>query len=220
MLGGGDFALAHELTLYPNVADIHIIDWDSEFEELAKEHLKPIHHDSWKDPRVRIETGHPDVFEYLPQTSEHYDIIFGDLTDLSVAEGLLPNFGSYVKKCLVPKGKFITQAGELSRVPVVLKKFLDGLRFLAPHFRYFWISRTHIPFFGYEQAFILATDDESFNPLFSSARNIDYLIQSRPRISLSDYSGAIHHSIFALEPALKQAIYAVLGPKFPQYFLV
>ncbi len=221
VLGGGDFALTHELTRYPysSVYDIHIIDWDLEFEELAKQHLRPIHHDSWKDPRVRVEINHPDVFEYLPQTYERYHVIFGDLTDLSVAEGLLPNFGSYIKERLLPNGKFITQAGELSRVPVPLKKFLDGLKFLAPHFRYFWISRTHIPFFGYEQVFVLATDDKNFCPTMFSAGYIDYLIRSKIGHLLSDYSGAVHQSIFALEPALKKIIHGVLGSKFLQYFL-
>lgn len=65
VLGGGDFGAAHELTKYPNLSSLHIVDWDLEFIEIAKEHLKPIHRGSWQDPRVTVETEFPDVFNIL-----------------------------------------------------------------------------------------------------------------------------------------------------------
>lgn len=216
VLGGGDFGVVHELTRYEAVKSVRQVDWDLEFCELAKEYLECIHHGAWQDPRLQIEVEKCNAFEFLPGSSEKYDVIFGDLTDLSNVNGLMPDFASLISPRLNPGGIFITQAGELSNVPSALAVSLEGYASLKGNFKRFWISRTHIPSFGYEQSFILATDDEQFNPLALSPSELDALINKSVKGELSEYSGAVHHGMFAISPRLKGEICRILGKSFCQ----
>ena len=99
----------------------------------------------------------------------------------------------------------------------MLKKFLKGLAELAEDFKFIWIYKTTIPFFGYEQMFTIATDDASFNPLSVAKEEIDEMIRERIRGPLHQFSDAVYHGAFALSPYSKREIRAVLGDKFPQF---
>lgn len=218
ILGGGDFGLVNEVRKYENVRYIKLIDWDKEFLAIAIKHLEPIHQGAWQDERLVIYCD--DVFQYLPKKDELFHVIFADLTDIATASDLLPGFGLHVKNHLLENGVFVTQAGDGSATPHALELFLEGLKNIEPCFRYFWILREHIPFFGYEQAFVIATDSAAFNPFDKMCYRpdrpyyrIDALIKKKAGL-LNEYSGAVHHGAFALPPAIKEKIYQVLGQKF------
>ena len=216
ILGGGDFGVAYELCRYKAVTQIHQVDWDPEFMEMAKEHLEAIHHGSWQDPRVKVELEMGDAFEFLPKTTETYDVIFGDLTDLANLNELMPNFAALLARIMREDALFITQAGELSNVPAALEVALDGYKSLAPHFKKSWVSRIYIPSFAYEQSFLMTTNNTAIDPLALPASEVDNVIAENIAGELSEYSGAVHHALFALPPSLRKILGRELGSGFAQ----
>lgn len=215
VLGGGDFALAAEIRRHRTIRRILVIDWDREFMELAKKHLRALHRNAWKDSRIRVRVE--DVFEYLPKLNEKFHVVFGDLVDLPSWNSLLPDAGKHIKNVLVPNGKFVNQSGNGNDIEAPRKAFLKGLAQIAPYFRFFWIYGPGIPFFRYRQFFVIATDDERFNPLAATEAEINSKIKRRIGICLEEYSGIRHRGMFGLSQRYKIEIRAVLGDKFPQY---
>lgn len=215
VLGGGDFALAAEILRHHTVRRIQIIDWDREFMELAKKHLATLHRNTWKDSRIRVRVK--DVFEYLPKISERFHVVFGDLVDLPSWNSLLPDAGKHIKNVLTQNGKFVNQSGNGNDIEAPRKAFLAGLAEIAPHFRFFWIYGPDMPFFRYRQFFVIATDDERFNPLAATEAEINAKIKRMTDTGLEEYSGIRHRGMFALSRKYKTEIRAVLYDKFPQY---
>ncbi|KKW18887.1 MAG: putative spermidine synthase [Parcubacteria group bacterium GW2011_GWB1_50_9] len=215
VFGGGDFALAAEIRRHHTVRRIQIIDWDREFMELAKKHLGTLHRNTWKDNRIRVRVE--DVFEYLPRINKKFHVVFGDLVDLPSWNSLLPDAGKHIKNVLAPNGRFVNQSGNGNDIEAPRKAFLAGLAEIAPHFRFFWIYGPDIPFFRYRQFFVIATDDERFNPLAFTEAEINSRIKRRIGTGLEEYSGIRHRGMFALSRKYRTEIRAVLGNKFPQY---
>ena len=201
ILGGGDFGVVNQLVKYNNLAKAHMVDWDLEFIELTKKHLNAIHHDSWKDSRVHVETTNPDVFEFFKANKDQFDIVFGDLTDLTSMGSGVKSFIEQIKSLVKPDGIFVSQSSEYPTMPPQFDEFVSMIKMVNSIFKKVWVYRTYVPSFAYEQAFIMATDDTSFSPLALSASQIEEQIKglSKP---LTEYSGAIHHSLFALPPSM------------------
>ena len=218
--GAGDFELVSELIKYPNIARIKIVDWDPDFMEIAKTHLLPIHKNSWQDHRLKIETEFPDAFAYMKKGREKFHYIYVDLTDNSVAEVLKRGMGRKLRLRLIPNGKVIIQAGELSASPEALQNLLQGIAWVASSFRYFWIYGKYIPFFRYTQGFIIATDDPTFNPMYPSAFTIDQAIEKKIGERLAEYTGLTHQGLFAVPRAIAKPVYGLLGSRFPQFYLL
>lgn len=220
LYGAGDFELLCELIPYRNIARIKVVDWDPEFMEIAKAHLSAIHQNAWQDPRVKIETEFPDAFAYMEKGREKFHYLYVDLTDNSVAETLQPGVGRKLKLRLIPNGKVVIQAGELSASPGALRNLLEGLYHVRASFRYFWVYARHIPFFRYEQVWIIATDDPTFNPMYPSTYAIDEAILRQFGTPLEAYSGREHHAMFSTPRPIARDIYRLLGNRFPQYHLL
>jgi spermidine synthase len=201
ILGGGDFGVVNQLVKYKNLQSAHMVDWDLEFIELTKKHLTPIHHDSWKDPRVTVETKNPDVFQFFEVNKEQFDIVFGDLTDLTSMGSGVKSFIEQIKALVKSDGVFVSQSSEYPTMPSQYEEFISMVKMVGSIFKKVWIYKTYVPSFAYEQAFILGTDSLTFNPLASSASVIDENISALNK-PLTEYSGAIHHGMFALPPSL------------------
>ena len=200
ILGGGDFGLVNQLVKYKNLSKVHMIDWDLEFTELAKKHLSSINHGTWSDPRVHVETKTPDVFEFFTVCKERFDIVFGDLTDLTSMGSGVKSFIENIKGLVVKDGLFVSQSSEYPTMPGQLDEFISMVRMVQSVFKHAWIYRTYIPSFAYEQAFIIATDSE-FNPLELSIGEVDKKIAALS-VPVTEYSGALHHAMFAMPPSL------------------
>ena len=216
--GGGDFGLVREIVRYPDIETITVIDWDFDFMEIAKGKLEFVHQGAWRDPRVSIEEHCPDAFDFIAHTEKRFNAIFWDLTDMTTTRGIRPNFVRLVKRLLAPGGVWIIQAGQLSKIPAALDAFLENLQVIAPEFARIWVSKRFIPFFSYEQAWIIATDDGNFNPLIGGQENFGILLAHAIRSDeeLSEYSGKTHFANFALSPSIHRAIKRILGSKFLQ----
>lgn len=217
--GGGDFEIVRELRRYKSITHIRVVDWDEEFMELAKTHLFTIHDDAWKDQRVRVETQFTDVFEFMERGKDNFDVLFVDLSNNSINEVFKPGIGQLLKLRLAPKGKVVIQVGEISTTPAALENLISGLKHIREDFRYFWVYRRYIPFFGFEQGWVIATDDDTFHPLFLSTFKIDWLIQQVVPEKISEYSGAIHHALFSLPYSLKATLRYALGRGFLQFYI-
>lgn len=197
VLGGGDFGIIHQLVKYRSCEKIHMVDWDLEFLEITKKHLRCIHHDAWKDPRVSIEKKTPDVFEFFRVCSEKYDVVFGDLTDLISFGSGVKSFVGQMKVLLKSDGIFISQASEFPSIPSEHDSFVDSILQTKELFKHVWIYKSYIPSFGYEQSYIIGSDKEEFDPLTLETNVIDKKINQLSG-KMTEYSGSIHSSLFAL----------------------
>ena len=201
LLGGGDFGAACQLVKYPNCNKIKMVDWDLEFIEITKSTLECIHHNAWKDPRVDVEKVNCDVFDFFKNCSEKYDVVFGDLTDLTSLGNGVASFVQQMKNLLKPNGTFISQASEFPSLPNQFEQFTQMLNSTKEVFKHIWVYRSYIPSFAYEQAFIIGTDDDSYDPLLWDAEQVDLWI-SKLKSEVTEYSGRIHQGLFGIPKRL------------------
>jgi spermidine synthase len=197
LLGGGDFGAAYQLNKYPNCKTIKMVDWDLEFMEITKKHLKPIHHDSWKDTRVDIETKNCDVFEFFKVCTTKYDVVFGDLTDLTSLGSGVSSFVEQMKGLLKDNGTFVSQASEFPTSKEQIAEFKEMLNNVKTVFKHLWIYRCYVPSFAYEQAFIIGSDNDEYDPLSWSISEVDDWIKHLNG-SVTEYSGRIHQGMFGI----------------------
>src|SRR3989344_5042828 len=183
----------------------------------ASEADSRLYHESFAHPVLFLTSRVEDVFEYLPRINKKFHVVFGDLVDLPSWNSLLPDAGKHIKNVLAPNGRFVNQSGNGNDIEAPRKAFLAGLAEIAPHFRFFWIYGPDIPFFRYRQFFVIATDDERFNPLAFTEAEINSRIKRRIGTGLEEYSGIRHRGMFALSRKYRTEIRAVLYDKFPQY---
>jgi spermidine synthase len=225
IFGGGECGAWNQYSIYPKdiVRRGTIFDWDPEFVAIAKKYLHCIHKGSWKDTD-RLNFVFANVFEHLPELVRLgvvYDKIHGDLVDLASWKRFRPDVYKLIKKILRRNGTFTNQSGNGDETRREIRKFVGGLREAAEEFTYIWVYKTrNIPFFGYDQLFTVMTDNSSFNPLAKTKEEIDAKILQLFDKPLAQYSGAIHHGMFALSRRYKEEIRAAIGNKFPQYYLI
>ncbi len=81
IMGGGEGATAREVLRHKSVEKVVMIDIDEEFVELCKTHIKSWGESAFNDPR--LEVLYMDISEYLATCSEKFDIVIGDLVDVS-----------------------------------------------------------------------------------------------------------------------------------------
>gem|GEM_PF-4023316 len=178
ILGGGDFLAAWRATMVKSVEHAKIADWDPRLSELV------LKHQPWVEAtgtHKRVEWGEPvDVRKFLPRNQdEQWDVIIGDLTDLTAMNTLVPDFAEHVFRILKPGGVFSTQAGSLSVAPGSTHGLRDGIAALKKAFRVgtknggrvevLWWP---IESFSYPQAFVQAWKEQRMLPACPTAQTI------------------------------------------------
>jgi spermidine synthase len=89
VIGGGDGGTVRELTRYPSIENIHMVEIDEMVVNAVKEHL-PLTSCKLDDPRVSLHFE--DGAEFIKNTKEKYDLIIVDSTDpIGPGEGLFTN---------------------------------------------------------------------------------------------------------------------------------
>ena len=184
-----------------------IADWDKGVAELILTHIPAvaalgIHHDRRVDFREEI-----DVIEYLPRTEERFDVVIGDLTDVTTLGRLLPNVAREIARVLAPGGVFVTQAGELSLAAKPLAELAASVTLFKGLFRSVWISGYHIESFAYTQCFLTAWKDRRVEPY--PPRQRDFAKRFDGREVEKDrlfYGPAIHRAGFTIDPTIKAAL--------------
>lgn len=162
--GGGDGAAAREALRFPETERVVLVEISPTVVQKTQELIPSFWNGAQNDPRLEI--VHADVFRYIRESQELFDIILLDLTDpaddfhtpfkrsasdpLYTLDALKP-----FKDHLAPAGVLVAQAQELSdfhsagheRLRAILDKLFPNVR----------SYRTLIEFFGYWQSFIMAT---------------------------------------------------------------
>jgi spermidine synthase len=123
LLGAGDGLALRDALLYPEVAEVVLVELDPEMVRLARQQpLSELNAHSLDDPRVTV--VHADAFVELrhPQgaLSRPFDIILADFPDPD-AEALArlysTTFYAWVKASLAPQGVFVTQSTSAFHTP-------------------------------------------------------------------------------------------------------
>ncbi len=175
IIGGGDGGVARELTAYPEIKRIDVVEPDEQFVEICREYF-PDAARGFEDPRVQV--YYQDGLRFLRGRNDEYDLIINDSTDpFGHTEGLFTKeFYGNCYKALHEDGIMVYQHGS----PFYDE---DESAFRSMHrkvFRSFPISRVyeaHIPtcnsgywMFGFTSKKYHPIDD--FNPERWTARGL------------------------------------------------
>lgn len=160
IMGGGEGATAREVLSHKGVEKVVMIDIDEEFVELCKKHIN-----SWGDSAFRderLELHFMDINEYLAQTTEMFDVVIGDLVDVSDWESEVASLYSTqmyekVKRVLTPNAIVATQAGALDISESVNHKKIRAM--MSEVFRDVRSYGVIIPSFYHLWAYVIASDD-------------------------------------------------------------
>jgi spermidine synthase len=121
VLGGGDGMAVREILKYPSVAEVILVDLDSEMTNLFKtnEALSKLNSDSFNSPKVNV--VNEDAFLWLKNNKEKFDFIvvdFPDPSNFSVGKLYTNSFYRLMKSALSESGVGVIQ----STSPYVAKK--------------------------------------------------------------------------------------------------
>lgn len=207
ILGGGDYLAAWRVLMRRGVRRVKIADWDKQVAELVLTNIPAVRdlgvHD---DPRVDF-GEEINVAEYLPETTDVFDVVIGDLVDAPTLQTFLPNFHEQVFRILKPGGVFVTQAGMLSLVEHDLTLLADAVGPFRQRFASVWLYGYPIESFTYCQAFLAAWRDRAVQPQpplrreFAKRFEESMLKKDRPF-----YDPVIHRAAFTLDPVIRKAV--------------
>ncbi|MEM1371493.1 MAG: spermidine synthase [Pseudomonadota bacterium] len=117
IMGGGEGATSREVLRHPGVERVVMVDIDTDFVQVCKQHIPEWNAGAFDDPRhdIRFE----DINCFIAETDLKFDVVIGDLVDFaddqSIAAGFYSDrFYSSLKACLATDAILATQAGPLS----------------------------------------------------------------------------------------------------------
>lgn len=109
IVGGGDFGVMEETLKHPEVRRCDLVEQDPVVVEFAKEHMRNVHHDCWRDPRASVTIG--DGLSFLRGSEAVYDVILVDGTDPGYPEMgnslFTDEFFEHARARLAPGGMFV-----------------------------------------------------------------------------------------------------------------
>ncbi|MGI6006028.1 MAG: polyamine aminopropyltransferase [Ruminococcus sp.] len=110
IIGGGDGGVAKELSYYPEIEEIEVVEQDEMFMEVCQKFF-PDMAEGLKDPRVKI--YHEDGLRFLRRKINEYDLIINDSTNpFGYTEGLFTKeFYGSCYKALKEDGIMVYQHG-------------------------------------------------------------------------------------------------------------
>ena len=223
--GGGELATAREVLRHKSVEKVVMVDLDGEVVDLCAEYLP-----EWGgkkvlgDPRLELVIG--DAYAYLTETKNTFDVIIMDISDpIEAGPGIMlyvQEFYQHVKTLLNAGGVFVTQAGMAESVPFAIRKegeidpscFAPIYNTLSTEFETVLPYSVHIPSFGCDWGFILATRQESQDvdqhlTIRSDIATIDSLIEqciTGGASALRHYDGVTHQSMIHLTKPLRTSL--------------
>jgi len=125
VIGGGDGGVLREICKHTGIKRIDMAEIDAGVIEESKAHLAFVSAGAFDDPRVQLHVG--DAFEFVKRTSDRYDLIVVDSTDVYEEEdgGLsdqlfTAEFYADCRRILNPSGFVVTQADNLMFCPYSL----------------------------------------------------------------------------------------------------
>jgi spermidine synthase len=206
--GGGEGATLREALKDRSVERVVMVDIDEEAVDICRRLLPSLHQHSFDDKRVEL--IYLDARKYLADCREQFDVIILDLTD-PVEDGLsyllyTQEFYRLAKGRLAARGVLCLQAGSCSLGETgIYVAVNNNLRCVFPLVSQY---QAHVPSFGGEWGFALASEEQELNPLLLSAEEVDGRISARLTGGLQFYDGVAHQSMFRLPRYLRQEMEA------------
>ena len=204
--GGAEGATVREILKNSAVERVVMVDIDEQAVDVCRRFLPSLHQNSLEDERVEI--CYQDAREYLGATSERFDLVILDLTD-PMEEGLAhllyaKEFYRTVADRLRPGGVLCTQAGSCNWGEMDTYLAVgDTLRSVFPVVSQYQV---HVPSFGGQWGFALASHESTLNPALLSVEEIDRRLSMGVRGSLRFYDGTTHQGMFHLPRYLRPHI--------------
>ena len=117
IMGGGEGATSREVLRHSDVEKVVMVDIDEEFVDLCKQYIQDWSNSCFNDPRHHLK--HEDILEYVRQTCDKFDVVIGDLIDVSDEDSIAVEFYSrafykQLSNCLNDGAILATQGGPLS----------------------------------------------------------------------------------------------------------
>ncbi|GMR22226.1 MAG: hypothetical protein BMS9Abin37_0560 [Acidobacteriota bacterium] len=157
--GGGDGLVLREVLRDPRVEEVVMVEIDPLVVDACKEHLKELHRGSFDDPRAQILTQ--DVFPYLEDSPNPFDVILVDLLDGydQSAVRLYQNVLGLSRKVMA-RGGIIAGFGDLAMPRMSIAPVYKGLSRILDHVV---LHSAAIQTFGGGYGFMLASHEIDFN---------------------------------------------------------
>jgi len=117
IMGGGEGSTSREVLRHKNVEKVVMVDIDEEFVELCKTHIPSWADGCFDDPRHHVR--YEDIRQYVLEADDKFDVVIGDLVDVSASESVAVEFYSLpfyeqLANCLNEGAILSTQGGPLS----------------------------------------------------------------------------------------------------------
>ncbi len=229
--GGGDGAAAREALRFTGTKSVTIVDISAMVVEATQRLIPSFWSGCQRDKRLHI--VNQDIFRFAAEAAKRktkFDIIVADLTDpadvvyapsaTSTANHVYTQESfKLLSRCLTDKGIFVIQAQELSLLwHREHKCYRDMLKKVFPMVRSY---RAFIEFYGFQQGFIIASQDKNWHPrrwnpesaaLGKSSDPVGDILARIYRCPPSAlhprhyYSTAVHEAMFALPLNLRQKL--------------
>lgn len=198
VIGGGDGGACEEILKHPSVDQVVLAELDEGVIEMAKRHLSRVHRNVFANPRLVLRIV--DGVAFIQSTSEHFDLIYLDLTDPvgpAVAIYSRAFFGE-LKQALSPGGALVLHIGSPFSHPARVASSVADLRVVFERVTTYF---THIPTYGATWGFAIAS--ETIDPLKISAVEVEHRLDRRGVTDRQFYNGGTHHAMLALPGYIK-----------------
>lgn len=207
IIGGGDLGAAKEILRHRGIERVVVVELDSAVIDCAKKYLQPINGRCWEDERLKIKIQ--DGAEYIRSSSDEFDLIYLDLTDVDSGAGPLYT-ESFFQGCLdrlSKRGVLVVHAGAVFHQDEQVKSVLGKLQAVFPYIAPYVAPA---PLYGGLWTYCLA----SSSPI--SARRNAFAVETRLRTSgvnrheLRSYGPRQHAAMFDMVPeSLRYALKAL-----------
>ena len=201
--GGAEGATLREILKNGAVERVIMVDIDEQAVDVCRRFLPSLHQNSFEDERVQI--CYQDAREYLSATPERFDVAVLDLTD-PMEEGLAhllytEEFYRMVAERLRPGGVLCTQAGSCNWGE--MDTYLAVGNALRSVFSVVSQYQAHVPSFGGQWGFVVASNEQALDPVLLSPEVIDRRLSAALGGDLRFYDGTTHRGMFHLPRYLR-----------------
>lgn len=205
VVGGGEGAVLREILKYSSIAEVIMVDIDSELVDICKTYLVKWHAGTFNDPKVRI--IYMDGFKYLLETAEHFDIIILDLSDAfeggPASKLNTTEFYSLVQKVLDEHGILSIQAdrgalGDNLEHTRIIKNLSTVFPYCLPYY-------THMPIFSTLYGFAVCSNYQ-LKVDFLHPGSVDKILSSKDIDDLLFFDGRTACSMFAIPRYLRDIV--------------
>ncbi|TGK10313.1 spermidine synthase [Leptospira fletcheri] len=204
ILGGGEGATLREVLKHDSVELAVMVDIDGEFVDFCKNHLSDWNSSAFSDPRAKL--LYMDGRKYLEETTETFDVIITDITDILVDGPAIrlytKEFYALCAKRLNRNGYLALQALELSSQ--IWAQHATLRRTIRKSFEFVESYSIFVPSFTSTWGFIIATN--AGNPILSAEELVNRIEKRNMASRLYAFDEITYRGIFSLPKDLRKCL--------------